>query len=283
MKQSKEWPAGFASMYNARKQTRLPGARELWILATGVVLLVLLLSWFAPQYWHLLRDEAALEAWIAQLGWLGPVALVFLNALQIIVAPIPGYVVQLAAGFLYGAWWGGLWGSLGLLLGASVAFWLSRRYGRPFAAWLVGGQRLDRWESVTHSTNTLVWFVLLVGITGDLPYYLAGLSRVSFAKILVITLIVRIPSTFVAAAVGAGIVVLTWWQLLLLFGCLFMLVIVFMRYQDAILDWADGLMLRRLGRGLDGEHGQEAGGEAEPESGPREKPDRSKPAPPQRI
>ena len=35
-----------------------------------------------------------------------------LNAVQIVIAPIPGYVLQVAAGFLFGPFWGGVWGIL---------------------------------------------------------------------------------------------------------------------------------------------------------------------------
>jgi uncharacterized membrane protein YdjX (TVP38/TMEM64 family) len=199
-----------------------------------------------PRWWPALVDEGALEAWVDELGWLGPLALVAVNALQIVVAPIPGYVVQIAAGFLYGPLWGGIWGSLGLMLGGTLAFGLARRFGRPPAERLIGRERLARWEHVTHSTSSVVWFLLLLGPTGDVPYYMAGLARVSLVKILVITLIVRVPSAFVAAAAGAGVMFLTWWQLALALALLTGLLAVFMRYHDVIIAWGDDQVQRRL-------------------------------------
>ena len=210
-------------------------------LAAGVALLVA-----APRLWAIIQDPSALGAWVASLGWLGPLALVALNALQIVVAPIPGYVMQLAAGFLFGPIWGGVWSALGLLAGSTLAFGLARIYGRPLAERLVGRTRLDRWEKVTHSTSALVWFVLLLGPTGDLPYFLAGLSRVSYLKVLAMTVAVRVPSVFVAAAAGAGVVFLNWWQLALLFGALAGIMVLFLRYQDQILQWTDREMQKRL-------------------------------------
>lgn len=206
------------------------------------------LWWWGPELWHVVQDEAALEAWIVRLGWFGPAALIAINAIQIVVAPIPGYVMQIAAGFLYGPWWGGLYSNLGLLIGSGLAFGLARRYGRPLTARFVGADRLDRWERVTHSTSTLVWFVLLLAPTGDLPYFLAGLARVSYLKVLALTLAIRVPTTFAVAAAGAGAVTLTWWQLVLIFGGLFMVLAVFLRYQDAIVNWTDRLAERQLQR-----------------------------------
>ncbi|MCC6455291.1 MAG: TVP38/TMEM64 family protein [Caldilineaceae bacterium] len=208
-------------------------------MAGGVALLLVALFWIGPQIWQLVQDAEALEAWVVGLGWLGPIALIALNAIQIVVAPIPGYVVQVAAGFLFGPLWGGVWGSLGLLMGASMAFWLARFYGRPLAGRLVGHERLDQWERVTHSSSTVVWFVLLLSPIGDLPYFLAGLARVSFIKVLLLTLVVRVPSVFVVAAAGAGVMLLSWWQIALILVALAGLLVVFLRYQDQIVRWSD--------------------------------------------
>ena len=62
-------------------------------------------------------------------GW-GPAALIGINVAQILVAPIPGYVVQAAAGYLYGPLWGGIYGAIGLMIGAMLAMLLARLLGR---------------------------------------------------------------------------------------------------------------------------------------------------------
>ncbi len=207
--------------------------------------------WRGQEFWALAQDAQALEAWVASLGWMGPLALVAINAAQIVVAPIPGYVMQLAAGYLFGAVWGGIWASLGLLIGGSLAFWLARLFGRPVAARLIGGERLDRWESVTHSSSPVVWFILLLAPTGDAPYFLAGLARVSDRYILLLTLLIRVPTTFVVTAAGAGIMILSWQQLALVFAALFALLLVFLRYQTAIVQWVDSRVQSRFHKRLD--------------------------------
>ncbi len=221
-----------------------------WGLALMIVALGAVLLLFGPQLRALIQEPAHLEAWVASLGWLGPVALIALNTLQIVVAPIPGYVVQVAAGFLFGPLWGGIWGSLGLMTGASLAFWLARLYGRPVAERLVGRARLGQWEKVTYSTSTVVWFILLLGPTGDVPYFLAGLSRVAFIKVLLITLVIRVPSVFVAAAAGAGVMFLAWWQLALIVAFLAGVVLLFWRYHDHIIHWSDHRLQQQLERKL---------------------------------
>jgi len=208
-----------------------------WLLILGGLGFVVA-GWYVrelpiwQQGYRLLSDEAALRAMIDRLGWLGPLALITLNALQIIVAPVPGYLVQLAAGFLYGPWWGGLWASLGLFIGGMSAMWLGRRLGRPVVERMIGSARLQRWETIIHSENIYIWFILLLGPTGDAPYYLAGLARVRFTHIALITLCIRGPSVFVAAALGAGVVTLTWWQLTLILALVGGLAAYAIRHQE---------------------------------------------------
>lgn len=216
-----------------------------WLLA--LLLILAALAWqFGGAFLALVRDEQALEAFVIRLGWLGPVALILCNAAQIIIAPIPGYIVQLTAGFLYGPLWGGLWASMGLLIGSISAMWLARTYGRPLVNQLIGEGRLDHWEKVTFSTHPLIWFILLASPIGDLPYFLAGLAKVSFLRIALLTLMIRVPGTFVAAAIGAGVIGLAWWQIGL-FACVGGgLLLLFWRYQEPILHWVNQRIHQRL-------------------------------------
>lgn len=211
------------------------------MLALGILALVgLVLAWqYGPDLLALAQDEAALEAFVADLGIWGPIFLVTLNAIQIVVAPIPGYAAQLAAGFLFGPLWGGIWGSVGLLAGSMLAMLLTRIFGRPLAEFMVGPERLARWENKTHSDNAFVWAILLFAPTGDLPFFMAGLSRVSFTKIALLTVITRVPTTFLVAAAGAGVTVISWWQFLLLFVLFMGALVLFNRYQDPLQAWFD--------------------------------------------
>jgi uncharacterized membrane protein YdjX (TVP38/TMEM64 family) len=235
-----------------RREIELAKLREAWrryrrwLWLPALVWPALLIWRFGPNLASLAQDPAALRVFVQELGWQGPLALILINAAQILVAPIPGYVMQAAAGYLYGAWWGGVYGALGLLAGAMLAMVLARVYGRPQVERVVGQERLAQWERVSFSTSTLVWFVILVTPTGDVPYFLAGLSHVSFRKIFLLTLLIRVPTTFVVAAAGAGTWFLTGWQLALLIGGLGLVLLFFVRFQDRFAGLVDRQVQRRL-------------------------------------
>ena len=246
----KAWPVNgeATSLPSNQTEANQSGWKRHHVLFAGVALVAFtgLTLRYGAAAWTLVQDEVALEAFIAGLGWFGPLALVLFNALQIVIAPVPGYVMQFAAGYLFGPFWGGVWGSLGLMLGAALAMGLARYFGRPLAERMVGADRLDRWEGVTHSDSVLLWFVLIIAPTGDLPYFLAGLSSVRFSTVLLLTLAIRVPTTFVVAAAGGGVMLLSQIQLIIAVIGLTALLLVFMRYQDRLVTRIDRQVHRKL-------------------------------------
>ena len=136
--------------------------------------------------------------------------------------------------------------SIGLLLGSMLAMWLARVFGRPLAERLVGKGRLDKWEATTHSDSIFLWFILILSPTGDLPYFLAGLSRTRFSTIFLLVLAIRVPTTFVVASAGAGVLLLAWWQLAMIGVALTVLLLIFMRYQEPMTRWVDAQVLGKM-------------------------------------
>jgi uncharacterized membrane protein YdjX (TVP38/TMEM64 family) len=184
--------------------------RRPWIKWVVLLLVAAVLALLAVRYWRdvaaFLRDPEALRAWLARLGPLGPLGLILFNTLQVVVAPFPGYPVQIAAGYLFGWWQGSLYAVVGMILGGLLAMTLGRVYGRPLVQRVVGAERLERWEKVAHLNSMAVWFVLMLGPLGDAPYFIAGLTKLPIWKLLAIVLLVRTPSVMVSAALGAGVI-----------------------------------------------------------------------------
>jgi uncharacterized membrane protein YdjX (TVP38/TMEM64 family) len=184
--------------------------RRWWIKWVVLAVIAAVVAVLAVRYWRevaaFLRDPEALRAWLARLGPLGPLGLILFNTVQVVIAPVPGYPVQIVSGYLFGWWRGTLYSVVGMILGGLLAMTLARVYGRPLVERIVGVERLERWEKVAHLNSMAVWFVLMLGPLGDAPYYLAGLTKLPVWKLLSIVLLVRTPSVMVSAALGAGLI-----------------------------------------------------------------------------
>ena len=58
------------------------------------------------------------------LGAWGPLAIVVLEMIQALLAPIPGQAIEAVSGYLYGPWWGTLFPMIGMVLGSTITFLL---------------------------------------------------------------------------------------------------------------------------------------------------------------
>ena len=59
----------------------------------------------------------------------GSLIAIFLCALQVVVAVIPGEFVEIAIGYIYGAWYGSLLCLIGITVGSIFAILIARRFG----------------------------------------------------------------------------------------------------------------------------------------------------------
>lgn len=216
------------------------------LLVALAVTAVILFARYYRELFAFLSNEELLQAWLDQLGPVGPLAVIALNALQVVVAFVPGYAMMIAAGYLYGFPLGAIYGAIGMALGGVIAMALSRRYGRPLVVRMVGEDRMQRWEDVTHLNSLPIWFFLMLGPFGDVPYYIAGLTTIAIWKIIAIALLLRTPSVTVAAAIGAGLV--DWRSPWVIGGAALLMVVggVVVRYQNRIESFVDQKVLPRL-------------------------------------
>lgn len=146
-------------------------------------------------------DPAVMRARLASLGPLAPAAFVAIQALQVVVAPIPGQMLGGVGGYLFGTVPGTLLSLTGVVVGSSAVFAASRRYGRPYVERIVDPDALARWDGFVARAGVPGLFVLFVLPTfpDDLLCFVAGLSELRFRTFLVLVAVGRAPS-FVAAA-----------------------------------------------------------------------------------
>src|SRR5262245_18878605 len=79
-----------------------------------------------------LRDPEFLRHTIQAWGPLAPVVFILIQALQVVVAPIPGEVTGLLGGYVFGLCLGFVYSTLVLTVGSLFAFWVGRRLGALF-------------------------------------------------------------------------------------------------------------------------------------------------------
>lgn len=190
-------------------------------------------------------DIDDVHARIAAAGIWGPLILVAAKASTIIIAPLSGSPLYPVAGALFGFWKGFLYLVLGDVIGGSVAFWISRLFGRRIADKLLGGQENLVAQALRSMGSTRGFLLARLGFVTfpEVPAYAAGLSRIRYAPFLVIFTLVGMVPTAITAGLGAF---LTQANDKLIFGAVLLL-------GGAVSAVSIYLFMRMLGRGVDTE------------------------------
>lgn len=151
----------------------------------------------------MLMDSERLQAWISQLGYLGPVTLIALMAVAIIVNPIPSAPIALAAGAAYGHAWGTLYVVTGATLGAVCAFTIARRLGYAQMQRLFGQRLQLGWLGSQNALTGMVLASRLIPfISFDLVSYAAGLTAIKAWRFTLATVAGLVPASFLLAHFG---------------------------------------------------------------------------------
>ncbi len=175
------------------------------IAAVIVVIVGILLAW-----WSLnaeLPSGEELRQWFDEWGVWGPVAVIVTMATAILVSPIPSAPIALAAGALYGRYWGAFYVVIGAEIGAIGAFCISRYFGYSLLHhWF--GEQLN--QGLAGSQRFLMGTIfisrLIPFISFDIISYAAGLTAIHFWRFAIATLAGVIPIAFMLAHFGSEMV-----------------------------------------------------------------------------
>ena len=151
------------------------------------------------------RDRIGLEtlhAWIDKSGSAAPLIFVLVYALAT-VAFVPGSVITLAGGALFGPLWGTLWNLAGATFGAALAFLSARHVGAEWVEKRAGRAMRRLNDGVSAEGWRFVAFVRLVPLFPfNLLNYALGLTRIGFLPYVVATWIFMIPGAFAYTYLG---------------------------------------------------------------------------------
>jgi uncharacterized membrane protein YdjX (TVP38/TMEM64 family) len=165
------------------------------ILAVGVACFILL-----PK--GLITDAIQ---WIRGTGPWGPVVLASLYIPESLLM-IPGFLLTLGAGFLFGVVRGTVAASVGSVSGATIAFLIGRTLGRGFVERRMANH--PKFAAIDRAVaNSGFKIVLLIRLSPVIPFnvtnYLFGLTRVRLLDYVLASWIGMLPATITYAYLGS--------------------------------------------------------------------------------
>ena len=146
----------------------------------------------------------AMKGWIGGLGIWGPVVLALVYVVATVLF-VPGTILTLAAGALFGLVVGTITVSIGSTLGAALAFLIARYVARDKVAAIAGRHR--NFGAIDRAIDEGGWkIVAMLRLSPAIPFnmqnYLYGLTPVRFWPCVVTSWLAMLPGTFLYVYLG---------------------------------------------------------------------------------
>ena len=198
-------------------------AQQKTILLKAAILLLLIavilwLGYYGPRpfsgvgslgekFGELYAKKDSVANFLISLGAYSPIVFILIQALQVVISPVPGELTGVVGGYIYGSALGFIYSTVGLTVGSWAAFELARFLGRPWVEKLIGENVVKKFDFLTTDSVAAVCFLLFMipGFPKDALCYLLGVSRMRLATFIVLSTLGRMPGTFLLTLQGASV------------------------------------------------------------------------------
>jgi uncharacterized membrane protein YdjX (TVP38/TMEM64 family) len=149
-----------------------------------------------------------------------------------VIAAIPGELIQVAGGFVFGTFGGFVYSVVGITIGTAIAFFIARLLGFGIVRAFVDERKIGKMQTLINSpkAEAVTFFLfLLPGMPKDILVYLAGLTPMKPLQFFLITMSARIPALWASNFFGANLQKKNWLPLILVTAavCIVFLVVLF--------------------------------------------------------
>jgi len=229
-----------------------------WIIGGAIIAtLVASCGWLvltdAPAYQFLVRlyvDKRFLKQTLRAWGVLAPVIFIGLQAVQVIISPIPGELTGILGGYLFGQWGGLLYSTIGLTLGSVASFAVGRWLGARYVRKLVSSAVWRKMGFIVEAEGAVLCFIifLIPGLPKDMACYLFGLSPLPLWIFAVVSTLGRIPDTWILSAQGAHTASGDYLEVVFLTAIVVAIALPLYYYRNRLVGWFRGKLAHSTDR-----------------------------------
>jgi len=181
-------------------QKRLIGIAGIILFIIFIVLVSII---FLQRFGDIVKNPTAVRDTVLGYGMWSYLIFSLFNIFQIIFAPVPGHVVTVSSGILFGFVRGTLVTWVSVVIGGSIVMVIARYFGRKMLDFLLD-ERAKKFEADV--TRKGIPFILLLSIfpnpLGDGLFYLAGITNVPLKVLIPLIAAGRLPGIILSVLVG---------------------------------------------------------------------------------
>ncbi|NFM78357.1 TVP38/TMEM64 family protein [Clostridium botulinum] len=178
------------------------------IILSLFVLFIIFIGYIYYKNFAVLKDPKNIKNIILSGGCYGIIVFLIFQIIQVVAFFIPGEVMQIAGGYIYGTLLGSVYSLIGITLGSVFVFLLAHIYGRPLVHKIISKKDLKFFDRMLNigSIKLIVFLLYLIpGIPKDALGYICGISDIKFKDFFILSTLGRIPGVLASAYFGANI------------------------------------------------------------------------------
>lgn len=170
-----------------------------------IALFIISLIYILPNIKSYIEDPRLFRDYIKNNQEYGIIIFLLFQILQVIVFIIPGEFIEIASGISFG-WFGGfVLCEIGIFIASSFILFFSRKIGKPVITSFIGESKFTKFEKINQYVNRdkIIFLIFLIpGLPKDILLYISSFFDISWKKLMILTLVARIPSIITSTIAG---------------------------------------------------------------------------------
>ena len=160
------------------------------------------------EYSYMVKNPNILKGVILSYGNFSILVFILMQIFQVVIFFIPGEFIQIAGGYIFGAFPGAVISLVGITLGSVIVYLISNSYGKPYVEKIMMKKKVKFFKkilTVGSKKNVVFIFYLIPGIPKDALAYICGISNISFKEFIIYSTLGRIPAIVISSYFGQEI------------------------------------------------------------------------------
>ncbi|MBW9173843.1 TVP38/TMEM64 family protein [Clostridium estertheticum] len=179
------------------------------IIIIAILLIFIYIGYeYSFKYSYIIKNPNMMKEIVLSYGNFSVLVFILMQVLQVVVFFIPGEFIQIAGGYIFGAFWGGMVSLIGITLGSIIVYLIAKDYGKPLVEKLMLKKEIKFFKKILDVGSkriVVLMFYLIPGIPKDALAYICGVSNISFKDFCIYSTLGRIPGIFISSYFGGKI------------------------------------------------------------------------------
>lgn len=180
-----------------------------WETLLYILLLILFLMALAvisrSRYYNIFKDPESMKSYIISFGKLSWLVYFIIHLLQVIIFFLPGEVIEIAGGYIFGIYFGSILSIFGILAGSYIAYSLGKFFGVRLILKIIPKSSIEYFQNNfgEKSINLAIFIAYLIpGMPKDALAYICGISGIKIREFITYSTLGRIPCIVISSYFG---------------------------------------------------------------------------------